>query len=272
MIFYNMERIFKNKQLEYFKDDLWNRSVAGRSRVMTPLYVERYCGTRLDKTMSSHDHWEFSAHISGSGTLWADIGMQIIPDMILLIPPGLVHRESAEHELDTIWLGFKAELPGVPRDRILSLKSPEMIRRIIKYWSFSSRNHGAIGLELDGDLLNLVGYFFRKLAGSSDQTPLQQAVEYFNEHYQETIVMADIAKQLNCSEGHFYRKFKDFTGETPISFLNGIRLKRASFFLLNSWLPVNKVAALCGFNDPYYFSRIFKKEYGVSPVQYRHEN
>jgi AraC-like DNA-binding protein len=266
-----MERIYKNKQVSFFKNDLWSNTVAARSKVMTPLYLERYCGARRNQTFSSHDYWEYSVHISGTGALVGENKLQILPDMVFLIPPGLAHNESAEHDLDTIWLGFNGELPGISRDKILSLKSPEMIKRITDYWLFSVRNHGPIGPELDGVLLSLTGYFFRKLVNGRIQTPMQQAIEYFNEHFQEPVSMSELAEQLNCSEGYFYRQFKDFTGATPIRFLNNIRLKKASFYLHHSELPINKISALCGFSDPYYFSRVFSRENGHSPSQYRDE-
>ncbi len=268
-----MERIFKDRQLSFFKDDLWNNTVAGRSKAMTPLYLERYCGTRREGFMLSNDCWEFSAHISGTGMLITEINQEInqeiIPDMVFLIPPGFAHHEFSKHELDTIWLGFSGELPGVKRDKIFSLKSSEMIKRIINYWLFSVRNYGPIGPELDGLLLNLTGYFFRKQAKDFFSSPMRQAVEYFNEHFQETIAMHELAEKLKCSEGHFYRQFKEFTGETPIRFLNNIRLKKALFYLQHSELTVSKIAKLCGFSDPYYFSRFFSKENGLSPSQYR---
>ena len=266
-----MERIYKDRQISFFKDDLWNNTVARRSEVMTPLYLERYCGMRRDTMPSSHDYWEYSVHISGSGILVAERNLQIVPDMLFLIPPGIGHRESSKQELDTIWLGFCGELPNVSRDKILSLKSPEIVKKIISYWSFSIRNHGLIGPELDGLLLSITGCFFRKLANDPVTSPMQQAVEYFNEHFQETISMQDLAEQLNCSEGHFYRQFKSFSGETPICFLNNIRLKKASFYLRYSELAINKIATLCGFSDPYYFSRVFSKKNGLSPSQYRNK-
>lgn len=268
-IFIYMERIFKDKQISFIKDDLWNNTFANRSSIITPLYLERYRGVRLSKEFSYHEHWEFSVNVSGSGILLADRKLQIIPDMIFLIPPGLKHWEFSEHELDTIWLGFQAELIGVAQDKVLAIKSPDMVKKIIDYWSFSVRNHGPIGPELDGQLMALTGYFFRKLSSSLDQTPMQQAVEYFNEHFQKAIAMSELAEQLNFSEGHFYRQFKNFTGETPIRFLNSIRLKKASFYLQHSELPINKISFLCGFSDPYYFSRVFSKKYKLNPSLYR---
>jgi AraC-like DNA-binding protein len=264
-----MERIFKNNRLSFFEDALWADASVKRSEIMTPLYLERYCGVCHDTTLTCHEHWEYSAHISGTGILYSETNQQIRPDIIFLIPPGVSHAESSRHELDTVWLGFYGELPGVKRDKIISLKSHEMIKRIIDYWSFSSRSHGLTGPELDGILLTLTGYFFRKLQRDDQKNPMQRAVEYFNSHYQELVSIQDMAEKFGYSAGHFYRQFKELSGETPINFLNNIRLKKAVFYLQYSELPIHKIAALCGFSDPYYFSRIFSRKKHISPLQYR---
>jgi AraC-like DNA-binding protein len=97
----------------------------------------------------------------------------------------------------------------------------------------------------------------------------QQAAQFLNEHFQENISISELAKNLQCSEGHLFRKFKEFTGETPVGYLNTIRIKQAAFYLKNTNFQINHIAELCGFGDPYYFSRTFHKLTGQSPKQYR---
>jgi AraC-like DNA-binding protein len=264
-----MKTIRHRRPLSYFKEDLWSGGAVARSPEMTPLYMERYRSPRCNTVFSSHEHWEFSVHISGCGMLITDVDLQIIPEIIFLIPPGIEHRESSRQDLDSIWMGFRGDLPGVARDRVMSVKAPELIKQFIECWMFSARNHGAIGPELDGRLKMVTGHFFRELASRNDLTPMQRAVEYFNENYQQPVSMQELARRLNCSEGHFYRQFKEFTGETPVRYLNTIRLKNASFHLCHSRLTVKQIARLCGFPDPYYFSRVFKQAHGLSPVNYR---
>ena len=231
--------------------------------------MERNRSPRCSTIDSAHSHWEFSVHITGYGKMVSDTDLQIMPDIIFLIPPGIMHREESKQELDSIWGGFDACIPDAECDKILSLHSPELVKKFIDCWKFSARNYGPIGPELDGRLKQLVGRFFRELTGQNNLTPMQKAVEYFNENYQTPVSMQELAEKLNCSPGYFYRQFKEFTGETPVNYLNNIRLKRACFHLSHSTLAVKQIANLCGFPDPYYFSRIFKNTYGVSPLHYR---
>ena len=81
----------------------------------------------------------------------------------------------------------------------------------------SSRNFNMTGAELDGMLLTVIGLFFRKLHEQKRQfhSMAQQAAQFLNENFQGNISIAELAKKLQCSEGHLFRKFKEFTGETP---------------------------------------------------------
>ena len=66
----------------------------------------------------------------------------------------------------------------------------------------------------------------------------------------------------------FYVKLKSYTGKSPQDFIRIIRLERASS-MLRSGRNVTDVAALTGFDNPKYFSTVFKKYFGVSPSKYR---
>ena len=77
-----------------------------------------------------------------------------------------------------------------------------------------------------------------------------------------------LSRELGMSRVHLYKKLTSLTGKTPIEFIRIMRLKRAAQFLEKSQLTVSEVAFEVGFNDPRYFSRYFKAEFGVLPSQY----
>lgn len=70
----------------------------------------------------------------------------------------------------------------------------------------------------------------------------------------------------------FARSFKDTTGKTPTKYMIDSKISKAKDLLLTTSLPMNQIASLCGYNDPLYFSRIFKKRVGTSPREYRKKN
>ena len=77
-----------------------------------------------------------------------------------------------------------------------------------------------------------------------------------------------LSRELGMSRVHLYKKLTALTGKTPIEFIRIMRLKRAAQLLEKSQLTIAEVAYEVGFNDPRYFSRYFKAEFGMLPSQY----
>ena len=73
----------------------------------------------------------------------------------------------------------------------------------------------------------------------------------------------------NMSETYFNALFKSWSGMTPTKYRNKLRVVHAQSLLKNTNLAVNEIAEICGFHDPFYFSRIFGIITGVTPTDYR---
>ena len=75
---------------------------------------------------------------------------------------------------------------------------------------------------------------------------------------------------LPCmSVSWFIRNFKKYTGETPVQFITSLRMTNAQVLLENTTYSINEIARIVGYNNALYFSRIFHKQKGCSPSQYR---
>jgi AraC-like DNA-binding protein len=81
-----------------------------------------------------------------------------------------------------------------------------------------------------------------------------------------------LARLCRLSEPHFYRKFKQATGSTPIDWLRRERINHARRRLLESGDPIKQIAEQVGYNDPFFFSRDFKRYTGVAPKNYRNQH
>ena len=79
----------------------------------------------------------------------------------------------------------------------------------------------------------------------------------------------DVCKSINLSHTQLYRKIKALTGKTPSQFIRSIRLQKALHMLETTTLNISEVAYETGFNDPNYFSRMFRQEYGKAPGEMR---
>ena len=95
------------------------------------------------------------------------------------------------------------------------------------------------------------------------------AIAYLRSHYAEKLSVAQLAAQCGLSPSAFLRHFKQETGTTPSAFLIDHRLNIAAVQLENSAANIQTVAEQTGFYDQFYFSRCFRRKYGVPPLQYR---
>lgn len=98
---------------------------------------------------------------------------------------------------------------------------------------------------------------------------INNAVKYFNEHYNEPISIDDYAKKEHFSTSYFIRNFKLYTGITPNQYILSRRIYNAEGLLQNSPYNITEIAQIVGYDNPLYFSRIFKKMKGLSPSEYR---
>lgn len=105
---------------------------------------------------------------------------------------------------------------------------------------------------------------------SLDEKLIEKAIKYVEANMSRTeLSVEELSRELGMSRVHLYKKLLQITGKTPIEFIRVIRLKRAAQLLRESQLHVSEVAFEVGFNNPKYFSRYFKDEFGVLPSVYQ---
>ncbi len=90
------------------------------------------------------------------------------------------------------------------------------------------------------------------------------------EHYTDPdFSVSCIASQMNLSEVHIRRVFHNVGNTSPVRYINYLRLEKAKNMLISSNFSIREVAESAGFRDPFYFSRLFRTEIGMSPSDYR---
>ena len=98
---------------------------------------------------------------------------------------------------------------------------------------------------------------------------LQAAIAHIAKNFLRPIPESEVAQLCNMSPSRFCREFKAAFQVTFVEYLANYRTEQAKRLLGNPSMPVADVAAAVGFNDPSYFTRVFRRQEGVSPSEYR---
>ena len=98
---------------------------------------------------------------------------------------------------------------------------------------------------------------------------LQSAIEYVTQNWDKDISVADIAKKCCVSESSIYHSFQKNLGQTPIRFVNSIRINVAIEHLENSIYSISKISELVGFNSENHFRKVFFDFTGTTPLKFR---
>lgn len=101
------------------------------------------------------------------------------------------------------------------------------------------------------------------------QTEIEQATSHFNKHYNENINIEEYAASKHMSTCWFIRNFKHYNGMTPMHYILTIRIANAQNLLETTTYNITEIANIVGYENPLYFSRLFKKQTGLSPSEYR---
>lgn len=107
-------------------------------------------------------------------------------------------------------------------------------------------------------------------AGKSREAVLaDQAVLYLSEYYPNSIRVTELSDSLNVSYRHLARVFKQATGVTIVEMLRDIRVQKAKELLLSTEKSIQEIAAEVGFENEYYFSRMFSRQAFTTPSAFR---
>jgi AraC-like DNA-binding protein len=190
---------------------------------------------------------------------------------------------------------FDADIPMTLENRGTGISASYQIS------FFADRNPGSLGLPTvlsraedlrtrfaaayEGFLARDVGYRIRARAAVSEliatllakqageeqrrsSRRLATLLDYIQEHCAEELSLSQLSRIGGYSPSHLRELFREELGLSPVRYINRLRIERASA-LLHEDLPIWRVGELVGFPNANYFSRIFRAECGMTPLEYR---
>ena len=98
---------------------------------------------------------------------------------------------------------------------------------------------------------------------------IEQSIAYMVQHLNQPLHVAALASAVNVSPSHYSALFKRLTGSPPIDYFIHLRMQHACRLFESTTLNVREVAAVLGYEDPFYFSRLFKSVHRLAPNDYR---
>lgn len=104
---------------------------------------------------------------------------------------------------------------------------------------------------------------------TTNHSVVSTAIEYMKQYYMEPITVQKIADYCCLSSSYFYKIFLATAHTTPNQYLIKIRLSAAKSLLVTTALPISEIATSCGFNSQAYFSDCFKRQYAITPKDFR---
>ncbi len=239
---------------------------------MNPIITMKPGAPILSCPMHLHPQWELIYQLDAPTMAVTALGNhRVEPGELIIIPPNVPHRTVSDTPFRDYCVKFEhldaPQTPTVVRDfdgTILALY--DIISNV------QDERHdtdATLLLNKLGEALCLAV----KRATTVFSKP--QAVENFIRVLRENIEnpyfdMTSTIRALGYSPDYFRRCFKHHTSVPPLRYLNDMRLERAKeLLLLESSLSVGEIAQRCGFRDPLYFSTAFRRDTGMSPLEYR---
>lgn len=230
------------------------------------LYLGKLHQPVLEYAEHRHPHWELVYYTEGSGSLWVgERERRFEAGALFFLPPEIPHREQGAEPFCNIHMGLLE--PGLcPAWGPVCDRADRPVRQLLEllYREF----HRADAPGLTGALLTaLEEYLASLLSQTQDSYWVAQLKRLLLEHLSDSAVsVSELLSSLPLQPDTLRRRFRAETGLSPQSYLTSKRLEHARRLLQNqTGLPVCQIALLCGYDDPYYFSRAFKKAVGVSP-------
>lgn len=237
------------------------------------------------------DEWILIFCTHGQGTVSsADESFTLERGSMALLPPNQEHTYYADdtNPWDIFWVHFSGELVSeyLPREAaegptlmVQNRTDPQDMDLLMsQFWQMIQTFNAGFSYPAVFYASQVLGatlaYLLLHARTSQSQLTMgnayiTQAVQYIYDHLEDKISLRDITHSLGISASYLSRIFRQTVGMSVNQFIIDIKTKQASHYLLDSTLSISQIAQHLGYADQYYFSRLFKKTFGVSPQKYR---
>lgn len=229
------------------------------------------------ETPHLHEENQLLFFISGEGIEYIENQKyKITPGTFVLIPKNIVHffKSSSKKPSEILSIRFDISQKIEDKDLKVFFKKPhfykgkkeniEIVKRLIP-----SIIDGKPDLGFFFKIFNMFFESSEKRRSSKKIEYIEKIENYIEKNIRNKIEIEKIGKELGISVGYIRKIIKEVFGVSFIKYVNIKKIEYASKPLIETKMPISKIAGMCGFYDFNYFSRIFKKIKGISPREFR---
>lgn len=236
----------------------------GRKRGQTPFTVLQYC-------ISGHGNlrYENSTYRIGPGET-----------LLLLMPHNHRYWLEDDGRWEFFWISMNGQEALRIHQAVLSVTGPiirlkpETIDHLASCCSRlvngAETPGSASAVAYEAAMVLYDDVFGSHPSFGGEYRTMQQVLSHIDGHLDKNLSVNDLAAVAGLSRAHFSRIFAANEGVPPAEFVLQKRLRRAAKLLTTAAnMPIKEVSVLCGFEDPNYFSKVFRRLYGINPSEFR---
>ena len=239
-------------------------------------------------------HWHQSIEIlyflEGNAVVMADTEeIKVEAEDVVVVPPNALHKISCTSSRTVYYcliVGWEfCEAMGLPMDylcfkrRITDVLLCKKIADLALEFEQKQEYYKTRILSQTLDIMVLIA---RKHSAESafllsdrqcvQLEKIKKVFRFIEQHYAEDLTLLRLAEHVGFNKYYFCHIFKEFTGMTPVEYINYIRCRKAKEYLSAKGCNVSETAALCGFDNLSYFTKIYKKINGELPSHTQNKN
>jgi len=234
--------------------------------------------------------YQFLYIINGKGVFETEVTgfRKINAGDIFILFPGIWHRFTPD--TDTGWEEYWVEFNGdiIKHYRSMDFLNPEnpvlkvgiheeIAENFLTILTLISDERPGFQYVASGNLIQILGQAFtsvkyQQFEGRRIENQIKQAKLILLEYLPASISQEEVAFSVGLGYSMFRKKFKEYTGISPLQYQINLRINRAKDLLITSNQTLKEITHDLGFDSPDYFCRLFKKKTGYTPSDYREKN
>jgi len=237
--------------------------------------------TRVHQKSGSPDY-TFLFFLSPMHVILSDHIEEAAPGSFVIFAPGDEQDYSALRDFKVSYFRFSCPFEdyanfAIPTNEVLTVKDPEKIDHFLSLLNTEYYTQNLFSLEaMDALAKQLFVYISREFDVNRLESEKEQKLYRLFLQARFTMLSncesewasTNMSQMVDLSRSQFYKYYTDFFGISPMEDLQIARIEKAKNLLLNSNLSVTEIATRCGYASIHHFSRTFKEQCGMSPLNY----